>query len=40
MGERGPRPGEGGAPRKVIDLDVVRRTAGLGCLLIRVPLTL
>jgi hypothetical protein len=31
MGERGPRPGEGGAPRKVIDLDVVRRTAGLGC---------
>jgi hypothetical protein len=31
MGERGPQPGEGGAPRKVIDLDVVRRAAGLGC---------
>jgi hypothetical protein len=31
MGERGPQPGEGGAPRKVIDLDVARRAASLGC---------
>jgi hypothetical protein len=31
MGERGPRPGEGGAPRKVIDLDVARRASSLGC---------
>jgi hypothetical protein len=31
MGKRGPKPGEGGAPRKVIDLNVARRAAGLGC---------
>jgi hypothetical protein len=31
MGERGPRPGEGGRPPTRIDLDVVRRAAGIGC---------
>jgi hypothetical protein len=31
MGERGPQPGEGGAPRKVLDLEVARRAATLGC---------
>lgn len=30
MGERGPQPGEGGAPPKWIDLDVVKRAASLG----------
>jgi hypothetical protein len=27
----GPEPGEGGAPRKVIDADVARRAASIGC---------
>src|SRR4051812_6232412 len=31
MGERGPQPGEGGRPPIPIDLDVVRRAAGIGC---------
>jgi hypothetical protein len=31
MGERGPQPGEGGRPPTPIDLDVVRRAAGIGC---------
>jgi hypothetical protein len=31
MGARGPQPGEGGAPRKVIDMQIVDRAAGIGC---------
>jgi hypothetical protein len=31
MGERGPQPGEGGRPPTPINLDVVRRAAGIGC---------
>jgi hypothetical protein len=30
-GKRGPDPGEGGAPRKPIDMDVMRRAAALCC---------
>jgi hypothetical protein len=30
-GKPGPDPGHGGAPRKPIDLDLVRRLAGIGC---------
>jgi hypothetical protein len=29
--KNGPAPGEGGAPRKPIDLDIVRRAASIGC---------
>jgi hypothetical protein len=32
-GKRGPPKGEGGAPRRHIDLDLVRRLAGIGCTL-------
>ena len=31
MGRRGPPKGEGGAPRKEINLDVARRAASIGC---------
>ena len=31
MGRRGPPKGEGGAPRKEINIDVARRAASIGC---------
>ncbi len=31
MGKRGPKPGEGGAPRKPIDIEVMKRAASIGC---------
>lgn len=31
MGERGPQPGEGGRPPTPIDIEIVRRTAAIGC---------
>lgn len=30
-GRHGPDPGEGGAPRKTIDMDVLKRAASIGC---------
>src|SRR6185437_3724969 len=31
MGARGPQPGEGGRPPTPIDIDLLRRCAGIGC---------
>lgn len=31
MGKRGPQPGTGGAPRKEINVDVLKRAASIGC---------